>query len=91
MTKVMKDDGSEEQFNPIKLMRSIEKACREAKISEKKIQKIVSEVSGPLIEKINKSVSVKSSDIRKMVLDDLKKISEVAVKSWEQFDKRRGK
>lgn len=74
--KVVKKDGSKENFNYKKLKSGIEVACEKRDVSEQEIEKIVEDIETRLLNR--KSIEVSSSDIGRMVLTRLKKLDSVA-------------
>lgn len=74
--KVIKKDKSREDFDRIKLITGISRACEKRAVSTEQIEEIVS-----VIEKyINKNglKEIQSEDIGEMVIQKLQKIDEVA-------------
>jgi len=74
--KVVKKDGSLEDFNREKIKIGIFKACEKRPVSEEEIEKIVEDIEMRLLNR--KSTEVSSSDIGRMVLTRLKKLDKVA-------------
>ena len=75
MVKVVKKDGSKEDFKPDKLKRSLTRTgC-----SEKNAQKIV--------DSIKAKEGMKTSEIRKQALEQLRKLEPKAGKKYESFKK----
>ncbi len=71
---VLKKDGRTQDFDYVKLQRSIEKAC--GKTDSSTIESIASKVHQKLINK--KSPTIKSTEIGTAVLGELKKIDSMA-------------
>lgn len=74
--KVIKKDGSKEDFNRQKMKTGIQIACEKTDISEEEIERIIEEIELRLLNR--KSTEVSSSDIGRMILNRLKKIDKVA-------------
>jgi len=74
--KVVKKDGSKENFDLSKLKNGIVVACEKREVSDEEIGKIVEDIEMRLLNR--KSVEVSSSDIGRMVLTRLKKLDSVA-------------
>jgi len=74
--KVVKKDGSKENFDLAKLKSGIVVACEKRNVSNEEIGKIVEDIEMRLLNR--KSVEVSSSDIGRMVLTRLKKLDSVA-------------
>jgi len=74
--KVVKKDGTKENFDLGKLKGGIVVACEKRNISAQEIGKMVEDIEMRLLNR--KSVEVSSSDIGRMVLTRLKKLDAVA-------------
>lgn len=74
--KVVKRNGSSEDFERAKLEKGIVKACWKRPVEEKQIEELVDDVEMKLLNR--KSTSIKSKDIGQIVLKRLKKLDEVA-------------
>lgn len=74
--KVVKKDGSKEDFDREKIKRGINLACEKREISEEEVEKIIDDVELRLLNR--KSTDVSSSDIGRMILTRLKKLDKVA-------------
>jgi transcriptional repressor NrdR len=74
--KVVKKDGSKEEFNREKIRRGIQLACEKRAVSEEEIEKIIEDIELRLLNR--KSTEVSSSDIGRMILTRLRKLDKVA-------------
>jgi transcriptional repressor NrdR len=74
--KVVKRDGSREDFDPEKLRRGIDHACYKRNVSFGEIDRIVGEISSSLQRDFNKEVP--SAEIGNRVMTVLRKVDEVA-------------
>jgi transcriptional repressor NrdR len=74
--KVIKKDGSLEDFDPEKIKKGVGKACWKRPVKKEQIQKIVDEIEIRLLNR--KSTRVPSKDIGKMVMNRLKKVDPIA-------------
>ena len=74
--KVVKRDGSREDFDPQKLRRGIDHACYKRNVSFGEIDRIVGEVSSSLQRDFNKEVP--SAEIGNRVMEVLRQVDEVA-------------
>ncbi|HIH11440.1 TPA: transcriptional repressor NrdR [Candidatus Woesearchaeota archaeon] len=72
--KVIKKDGREEPFSLEKIQQSIRKAC--SKSEEETISSILKAVEQQIL--IKKTSSIKTKDIGKIVLEELKKVDKMA-------------
>lgn len=73
---VIKKDGSKQEFDPEKIRMGIIKACEKRDISEDRIERSVEGVENVLREMGAKQI--KSKDIGKLVMEQLKMLDEVA-------------
>jgi len=72
---IVKKDGRREKFSKEKLKNGLIKACEKRPISIEKIDKIINEVE----DKLNsRGKEIKSDNIGKMVMNNLKKLDKVA-------------
>ncbi len=74
--KVVKRDGSREEFDPQKLRCGIDRACYKRNVSFGEIDRIVGEVSSSLQRDFNKEVP--SAEIGRRVMEVLRQVDEVA-------------
>jgi transcriptional repressor NrdR len=73
---VEKRDGRREAFDPAKIMSGLRKACEKRPIAITNLEKIVSRIEYALTERSEKEI--RSTEIGQMVMDELKKMDEVA-------------
>lgn len=73
---VEKRDGRREAFDPAKIMSGLRKACEKRPIAITNLEKIVSRIEYVLTERSEKEI--RSTEIGQMVMDELKKMDEVA-------------
>ena len=90
---VLKKDGSEEPFDIAKLKQSIRVNALDAVLrqSEKEINELIEAVSEKALLSMQTSDKVKSSEIREIVLEELKKVAPGVAKIWQEYDKEQGK
>ena len=74
--KVVKKDGSAEDFNREKIKEGIVKACEKRPCTKEDIESIIDDIGMRLLNR--KSTEISSSDIGRMVLTRLKKLDKVA-------------
>ncbi len=86
MKIVFKKDGKKEVFNSDKIVKSIERAVKDAKLAPARFLK---EVAKPTIEYFKKKEIVKTADIRKFILEKFAKTSKSAVKTWKMHEKEK--
>ncbi|MCX7966448.1 MAG: transcriptional regulator NrdR [Syntrophorhabdaceae bacterium] len=76
MLLVIKKDGRREVFDRTKILNGLKKACEKRPISITTLEKIVSRIEYNLFERSEREI--KCSEIGEMVMDELKKLDEVA-------------
>ena len=74
--KVIKKDGSRQDFSREKLMAGLASACSKRPVSNGNLEKIVDEVEGALSEQRNGEIS--TNRIGEIVMERLKKLDKVA-------------
>jgi len=87
--QVIKRGGKKEPFKAEKLKGSVRKACKAAHISAVRTKKAVTKVSGPVLRFFAKRKAIKAADLRKKVLDGLRKAEPAAAKAWLRYERRR--
>ena len=73
---VVKNDGSRQSFDPLKLKSGIIKACEKRPVSLSQIDSIVNEIEKHIQNKLTQEI--KSSALGEMVMDALKELDEIA-------------
>jgi len=71
---VLKKDGTIDEFDRKKVQTGMEKACKKRPVTQAQIDQAVSKIES----RMRKKKEVKSEDIGKLVLKELKKLDEVA-------------
>jgi transcriptional repressor NrdR len=74
--RVIKKDGTREQFDPEKVKRGIVKACEKRPVSLEKIEQTVHDIENQL--KSSNKKEVKSQIIGELIMKSLKKLDQVA-------------
>jgi transcriptional repressor NrdR len=74
--KIIKKDGTSEDFDRVKMKYGIKLACEKRNITSDEIEKIIEEIELKLLNR--KSTDISSSDIGRMILTRLKKLDPVA-------------
>ena len=83
---VIKNDGSRQSFDPEKIKKGLIKACEKRPVSMSQIEEIVFDIEKTLSNSLNQEV--KSSEIGEIVMNELKKIDEVAYVRFASVYKR---
>ena len=73
---VVKNDGSRQPFDPSKIKSGLIKACEKRPVSMSQIENVVSNIEKNIQNQLLQEV--KSSELGEMVMDELKKLDEVA-------------
>jgi transcriptional repressor NrdR len=73
---VIKKDDRREDFDRIKILNGLNKACEKRPISITNIEKIVSRIEYNLLEKGEREI--RATEIGQMVMDELRKLDEIA-------------
>lgn len=73
---VVKNDGSRQPFDPSKIKNGLIKACEKRPVSMNQIENVVSNIEKNIQNQLLQEV--KSSELGEMVMDELKKLDEVA-------------
>ncbi len=73
---VVKKDGRREQFDRAKILGGLRKACEKRPVSISDLEKAASRIESELTERGEKEVT--SNEIGRVVMDELKKLDEVA-------------
>lgn len=73
---VVKKDATREEFNRNKITRGIVRACEKRPVSAQQIEDVVTRIEQKLANQMKKEIS--SQEIGELVMDELKKLDEVA-------------
>jgi transcriptional repressor NrdR len=74
--KVVKKNGSVEDYKREKLAKGVRKACWKREVLEEKMEELLDDIELKLLNR--RTIQIKSTDIGKMVLARLKKLDDVA-------------
>ncbi|MDO5713726.1 MAG: transcriptional regulator NrdR [Tissierellia bacterium] len=74
--RVIKKDGTRESFDRNKLLNGIVKSCEKRPVSASQVEEIVNEIERTIQN--NLIIEISSHDLGEMVMDELKKVDEVA-------------
>lgn len=86
MTIVIKKSGQEQEFDWVKLKKSIEKAAIDADSPVK--EEAVNSVAKRVEKKITNQEFVESSAIRTAILNELEIVEKPTAKAWRAFDRK---
>jgi transcriptional regulator NrdR family protein len=87
MIEVIKNDGTRQPFSERKLRVSIEKAAKEAKVSEARIKQVVSDAASKPLDWSKGRTAIETRAIRETILDRLDAIEPKVSEAWRGFDK----
>ena len=73
---MIKKDDRREVFDRTKILNGLKKACEKRPISITNLEKIVSRIEYAMLERGEREI--KASDVGEMVMDELKRLDEVA-------------
>ena len=84
---VIKRGGRRQRFSAAKLRHSIERAAREGKVRAAQRVVIAREISTGILGTLRARRSVRSSELRRMVLGRLGRRSRASVAAWRRHGK----
>jgi transcriptional repressor NrdR len=88
LTKVIKNKGRIEAFNPNKIKGSLQKATIDAGYTVEEKKDIINQVFANINKKIDEDEEIKSETIKMCLLTELDKCEPYIAKSWRIFDKK---
>jgi transcriptional repressor NrdR len=88
LTKVIKNKGKIEAFNPNKIKGSLQKATIDAGYTVEEKKDIINQVFANINKKIDADEEIKSETIKMCLLTELDKCEPYIAKSWRNFDKK---
>ncbi len=74
--KVVKNDGSRQEFDRAKLLRGLEKACEKRPVSPLQLEKIADEAENLLAERDDREISTR--DLGAFLMEQLSELDQVA-------------
>jgi transcriptional repressor NrdR len=88
LTKVIKNKGKIEAFNPNKIKGALQKATIDAGYTVEEKKDIINQVFANINKKIDANEEIKSETIKMCLLTELDKCEPYIAKSWRNFDKK---
>lgn len=88
MTLVRKSSGDKEQFNEVKLRRSIQKAGIDAGYTLDEISDDVEDILTKIVDMARQKNEINSEAIRDYVLVDLDELNPLVAQAWRKFDSK---
>ncbi len=89
MVDVIKRDRKRERFSRAKIHRAVEKAAQQARVSASRRKELAREISEGVHERLSGKRSVRSSELRRMVLSRLERREPSAATAWRRYKKIR--
>ena len=87
---VIKKDGSKQPFDEGKLRKSIEGAAQDAGLAQERAQEVVDQVFPVAAEAANAKEEIATSELRDVILDELKKAEPSVAEAWGKYSKSNG-
>ncbi len=88
MVEVVKKGGTKEQFDKMKIKRSIKKAAIDADYSLEDIKTIANRIMKDISEESEKIGELNTTAIKKTIFNNLEENEPSIIESWKKFDKR---
>ena len=89
-TNVIKRNGSQQPFDEGKLRRSIEGAAQDAGLTQERTQDVINQVFPAVMEAANAKEEIATSELRDIILDELKKTEPPAAEAWRKYAESKG-
>jgi len=83
--QITKSDGSKVAFEESRIVRSISKAARDAKMSIDEVGKLATKVTHSVVKSLGKMSKVSTGEIREAVLSELDKVAPAVSSEWRKF------
>jgi transcriptional regulator NrdR family protein len=88
VVKVIKRDGSQENFDPEKIRKAVEMAAKEANVPEEEIEEIAEKIVSLVGQWVNLVQPIRTSVLREKILAELDKMKPEIAAAWRDYDKR---
>lgn len=86
---VIKRSGKKESFSRAKLERAIDRAAKEGRVNAERRREISKEVSESVKNALSKRRTIKTTELRRRVLDRLERRSRAIASAWRSYDRRK--
>lgn len=90
-TQVIKRDGTKEVFDENKIRKSIEMAVKGAALTEDRINAVVAQVVGLVLQFAAEKEEIATTEIRDFILTQLDQVEPVVAESWRKYNQEEGK
>lgn len=87
--QVIKKDGTKEPFDSGKITRAIESATKEAGISPERMNEVVNQVSGVVLEFAATKEEIATTELKEKILSELDKVEPTVAATWRKYDQER--
>jgi len=88
MIKVIKRDGSQENFEPEKIRKAVIMAAKEAGVPEQEIEELAQKIVSSIERFANLVQHLRIEAIREKILAELDKMKPQVAAAWRDYDKR---
>lgn len=85
-TDVTKRDESKQAFDAEKVKSSIEKASKDAGLSDERATEVVDQVSAKVLELAEGKEEITTADLREKILSELDSIESSVADAWRKYD-----
>ncbi len=89
--KVIKNTGAREPFDASKIRNSITAAAKETELPEARQKEIVEQISARVIQTAESKKEIKTSEIRKNILNQLDSTEPSVSAAWRRYDQEKTK
>jgi len=89
-TNVIKRNGSTQPFDAAKVRRSIELAVQDAALSSDRTDEVVNQILPVALAAANSKEEITTSELRDIILDELKKAEPAAAEAWRKYAEGKG-
>lgn len=89
--QVVKRDGTKEPFDAEKIKKAIRTAAERASLSPERVEELVEQISGVVLQYAADKEEVTSSELRDLALGELDKVEPSVAEGWRKYDQERGR
>lgn len=84
---IKKRSGKRQVFKKDKLIKSIEKSAKDAKLSTKAMEELIENIAHPVAEWVRSKKEVHATNLRRSILGRLERRKKSVSNSWKKYDK----
>ncbi len=85
--KVIKRDGSTEDFDEAKIRNSIHAACHETELTEERIEELLETIVSNVLNSLASKEEVGFSEIREAIFEELEKNEAAVIEVWKNYER----